>query len=159
MTAWQKTVQEMFILTVAALVTALAVNALSPNGIPLKTPRPAAGVPDQVAGFPVVDFQTAGNLIQSGACIFVDARSREAYNEGHLPGAVSLPIYDVVNGIFSFMETHATDMTVVTYCSGIQCTDSHFLADELAFAGYEDVRIFAEGMEKWQKEGMPVETR
>ncbi|MDY6822765.1 MAG: rhodanese-like domain-containing protein [Thermodesulfobacteriota bacterium] len=157
--AWQTTFREMLILTMVAVVTALVVNTLSPNGIPVHTPPPATAVPDQVAGFPVVDFRTARDLINEDDCLFVDARSESAYDEGHLPGAVSLPVYDLDDHIFSFLDTHAADMTVVTYCSGIKCTDSHFLAGELAAAGYEDVRIFAEGIARWREEGMPVETR
>ncbi|MDY6906391.1 MAG: rhodanese-like domain-containing protein [Thermodesulfobacteriota bacterium] len=157
MMAWKNTLKEMALLTVVAAGMALVVNSFSPNGISLKTPPLAAGMPDQVAGFPVVDMQAAKELIESDTCIFVDARSCEAYTDGHLPGAVSLPVYDIENCIFDFLDTHAADITVVTYCSGIKCTDSHFLAEELAAAGYEDVRIFAQGMEAWQEERMPIE--
>ncbi|MDY6904560.1 MAG: rhodanese-like domain-containing protein [Thermodesulfobacteriota bacterium] len=157
MTAWNITLKEMMLLTVVAIGMALLVNSLSPNGIALMTPPSADGVPDEVAGFPVVDFQAVKNLIESGTCIFADARPADAYAEGHLPGAVSMPVYEIEDYIFSFLDTYATDMTIITYCSGINCTDSHFLSEELAAAGYEDIRIFAEGMEKWQQEGMPVE--
>lgn len=156
---WRKTFQEMVILTTVAMIMALMVNTLSPNGISLKTPPPATGVPDEVAGFPVVGFQEAMDMLESETWVFVDARSAQSYADGHLPGAVSLPVYNMEDYIFSFLDNHATDMTVVTYCSGIKCTDSHFVAEELAAAGYQDVRVFAEGIAKWREEGMPVETQ
>jgi rhodanese-related sulfurtransferase len=38
------------------------------------------------------DVEIAKQIYDSGEAVFVDARSREDYEEGHIKGAVSLPV-------------------------------------------------------------------
>jgi len=87
----------------------------------------------------------------------VDARTRDNYDNGHIPGAVSLPVGQFDALIDTFLDQHDIEQPIVTYCSGRTCEDSHNLAQLLTDFGYADVKVFIDGYPGWEAEGYPVE--
>ncbi|WP_243652991.1 rhodanese-like domain-containing protein [Tumebacillus sp. BK434] len=89
--------------------------------------------------------------LESGECDFVllDARSREAYAGGHLPGAVSLPYREI-----SAESTAAFDKNrlIVTYCWSPACNAAAKAGLRLSELGFAVKEMFG-GVEYWQKEG------
>jgi rhodanese-related sulfurtransferase len=85
--------------------------------------------------------------------VLLDARSREAYDAGHLPGAVSLHHSEIT------AETVARlpDGPVVAYCWGPSCNGACKAARRLAQLG-RPVREMLGGFEYWAREGHSVET-
>jgi rhodanese-related sulfurtransferase len=89
---------------------------------------------------------------------FVDARAPEAYESGHVPSAVSLPIQS------GALPPGATRLlggasTVIAYCdANADCEESRRLAEVLASAGIDDVRILRGGMPAWLEDGLPAES-
>jgi rhodanese-related sulfurtransferase len=79
-----------------------------------------------------------------------------AFFEGHIPGAVSLPVRSFDEGIADFWQRHAPEQAIVTYCSGRTCEDSHRLAQRLREAGYGKVRVFIDGYSGWVAAGYPT---
>jgi len=147
--------KETLILVVACLAVGLAANYFSPAGLSLL--QPPAFLDSGASGrFPVVTAAEVKQLAQSSKTVLVDARAHWQYQEGHIPGAVSLPVYDLDAYLFPFLENHLPDTPLVVYCSNLDCRDSHLLAEELAAAGYSDIRLFAGGMKAWQEEGYTV---
>lgn len=85
----------------------------------------------------------------------VDSRSRAAWDQGHVPGAVHLPTADIPARAAELLPP---DRPVVTYCWGPGCNGATRAALALATIGY-DVREMLGGIEYWIREGLPVETR
>lgn len=145
-----------------ALGVALLFNALSPRGIPLVgqwdtevgvvTPAPE----EDEASATVQTVADARSLWEKGS-VFLDARHGESYREGHIKGAVSLPVYDFDALFFDFIDAYPLETPLVTYCSGRLCDESHRLAAMLKEEGYADVRVFADGLPAWVAAGLPVE--
>jgi len=52
---------------------------------------PAGGGPDA----PPIPYGDAVALVDRGEAVFVDVRPREAYEEGHIPGALNLPAHEI----------------------------------------------------------------
>ena len=154
--SYQRTIKELVILTLSAAVVALLVNTFSPHGISLITPP--AGSNFESSPFTGIDFEAVKALSARQSCVFADARPLEAYQKGHIPGAEPMPVYDLDDYLLDFMEKYPENTTVVAYCSGINCTDSHLLAEELYAMGYMTVLIFTEGFSRWEKEGLAIET-
>ena len=83
-----------------AVIAAFTANFLSPKGIALVGQwDESQGVVTARAKDDVVDYDLeiddiniAKQIYGSGEAVFVDARSREDYEEGHIKGAVSLPV-------------------------------------------------------------------
>ena len=99
----------------------------------------------------------AKQIYDSGDVLFVDARTREDFDEGHIPGATSLPVGQFDELIDSFLDQHDIEQPIVTYCSGRTCEDSHNLAQLLVDIGYSDVKVFIDGFPGWEAKGYPVE--
>ena len=86
--------------------------------------------------------------------VLVDARSREAYVRGHIPGAVNIPHRSIDAGTAS---RFARDVPIVTYCDGIRCNASTKAAARLAALGFA-VKEMVGGLDGWIADGYAVET-
>lgn len=95
--------------------------------------------------------------LQNSTTLFIDARSKDAFAEGHLPGARSLPRGEEVAGLGVLQAEVSLDTPLIVYCSGYDCTDSFELAERLIAAGYRQVRVFEGGFPEWRDAGLPVE--
>jgi rhodanese-related sulfurtransferase len=162
---YRKTIKEIIILVGVAVTLAFAVNTFSPRGIALVGQWDTAkGViaadphPAEEGNLQEIDSVTwAKEIYDKGHVLFVDSRSQNNFEQGHIPGAVSLPLGQFDQMIESFLSKHALDQPMVTYCSGRTCEDSHHLARLLLEAGFTDVRVFIDGFPGWEAEGYPVE--
>ena len=94
-------------------------------------------------------------LANSGA-VLVDARDGAQFADGHLPGAVSLPLGEVESQLAGFRQKVAKEEILVAYCNGYGCPDSFDLGQLLIKAGYRDVRVFEGGFPEWRDAGLPV---
>lgn len=95
--------------------------------------------------------------LQGSTTLLIDARSRTAFAEGHLPGARSLPRGEEVAGVGALQAEVPLSTPLIVYCSGYDCTDSFALAESLIAAGYRHVRVFEGGFPEWRDAGLPVE--
>ena len=162
---YHKTVKEIIILLAVAVALALLVNFFSPRGIALVgqwdtsegviTANPQINEEEQL--HEIDSVARAKEIFDQGNVLFVDARSQDNYEDGHIPGAVSLPVGQFDDQIESFLDQYAPDQPIVTYCSGRTCEDSHDLAGFLMDAGFMDVQIFIDGFPGWEAEGYPIE--
>ena len=162
---YRKTIKEISILVGIAVILAFVVNIFSPRGIAL------VGQWDTAKGVITADPQLAEErkleeinsvarakeLFDKGRVLFVDARSQNDYENGHIPGAISFPVGQFEKRIGSFLNRYPLEQPIVTYCSGRTCEDSHDLAQFLSDVGFTDVRIFIDGFPGWEAEGYPVE--
>jgi rhodanese-related sulfurtransferase len=158
-------IKETLIFTMIALTAAFAVNYFSPAGIALvgQWGLSPGGISVKVENPPADDdlaIQTAAGakrLFDGGQAVFVDARPGGSFTEGHIRGAVSLPISEFDTRIDDFLERYPPDTTVVTYCSGRDCMDSHDLAQLLLVHGYADISVYVGGYQEWQERGYPID--
>jgi rhodanese-related sulfurtransferase len=84
--------------------------------------------------------------------VVIDARSRDAYIAGHIPGAVSFP-HREMNA-----ETAASlnrSKVYVVYCDGIGCNASTKGAYKLAQLGFRSKELLG-GLDWWRRDGHPV---
>jgi len=154
------------LLTVAASL-GLLVNRLSPRGIPLigqwDTELGVVTANTDAAAvwmdFEIPDPETAKQVFDAGSALFVDVRSRDMFDEGHIPGAVSLPLGDFKTRVEAFAAEVSPAQPLVTYCSGRLCQDSHTAAQLLMERGFENVVVYIDGFPGWIENGYPVATR
>jgi len=157
--------KETVILISVSVFIAFAVNAISPVGISfvgqwdisegIVTAKAKSDFSLSVSE--ISDVETARAIFDAGIAVFVDARGRDIYEDGHIPGAASLPIGQFDETIQTFIEQYPSENMIVAYCSGIACEDSHTLAMLLLEQGYSDVCVFIDGFRGWESEGHPVE--
>ena len=162
---YKEIAKELITLLGFAVIAAFTVNYFSPNGIALFgqwdtshgviTARPKN---DPVAvGFEIKDVNTAKEIYDTEKAVFVDARSYEAFIEGHIKNAVSIPTNQFFEFIDHFKAQYPSTTPVITYCSGRECNDSHELAQYLIDEGYANAKVFIDGYQEWERKGYPVE--
>lgn len=154
------------LLVAVSLVSAFGINSLSSNGIALfgkwdtsKGTISANSKQDlsYIHDLEIRDVQAVKKIFDKGDALFVDARVKEDFTDGHIKGAVSLPINQFDENIEDFLSKYQFSKHIVTYCSGRECEDSHRLAEKLINIGYTEVKIFIDGYPVWEEKGYPVE--
>ena len=79
--------------------------------------------------------------------IIIDARTQEEYNEGHIPGAILIPEYEIADR--AEKELPGKKQLILVYCrSGRR---SKIVAEELVKLGYTTVKEFG-GIIDWEYE-------
>lgn len=82
----------------------------------------------------------------------LDVRPLSEYEAGHLPGALHLPLGELVERI----DTLPTGTEVVAYCRGAWCVLAHDAVALLHERGIPARRL-EDGMLEWRSAGLPVE--
>ena len=97
---------------------------------------------DQISGV------EAKALIDSeSGYIIIDARTQEEYDQGHIPGAILIPEYEIADRAEN--ELPDKDQLILVYCrSGRR---SKIAAEELVKLGYTNVKEFG-GIIDWEYE-------
>jgi len=85
--------------------------------------------------------------------IIVDARDEEDYRKMHIPGAISIPVYDIER----LSDTLDKEKEVITYCSGGMCDASTDAANVLVKKGFKKVSEYKGGMQDWFAGNNPTE--
>lgn len=85
--------------------------------------------------------------------LLVDVRSAEAYEESHIPTAISLPHRAMNEETTASFSKH---QVIAVYCWGPACNGGAKGAARLAGLGFK-VKEMLGGIEYWRKEGGPVE--
>lgn len=81
--------------------------------------------------------------------LLVDARPAVKYEQGHVPGAVSIPKAMLAKNLDQLPK----DKTLIFYCGGLKCPLSGQSAEIALENGFTDVRVWYEGMPGWLAAG------
>jgi sulfur-carrier protein adenylyltransferase/sulfurtransferase len=104
-------------------------------------------------GAPEIDPGRAREVFDDAGAVFVDVREPREWAQGHLPGAIHIPVAEVPEQAASALPDRSRP--IVTYCA----TGRRSLraAHALAELGYEEVTSLAGGIEDWYGHGHPVQ--
>jgi 3-mercaptopyruvate sulfurtransferase SseA len=120
----KKTFSVLAALAILAAACTPAAPAAEPTAAPTIVPTaviapssaPASnGLPQTEADVPRVSVADAAAAIQSGEAIVVDVRSAQAYQQSHIPGAVSIPLFDIEQNPGGVNLDK--DKWIITYCT------------------------------------------
>lgn len=83
--------------------------------------------------------------------IFVDVRTREEYAAGHIPGAINIPVGELVNRLSEVPH----DRQVYVYCeAGVRAARAGKL---LAQHGFTNIEVVPASMRGWRQARYPVQ--
>lgn len=167
----KQTLLEAFGITCASAMIALIVNTVHPEGVRISLHRPPVqyasdslpahelpsafidGRSEETNGSvrPVaMNTERVLELLSSGEAICIDARSREEYLMGHIPGAVNHPFESDEVAVYTLPQ----NKWLICYCSGPSCDNGEKLAYVLFLEGYKRVAFYPGGLEAWKKSGL-----
>jgi rhodanese-related sulfurtransferase len=161
-----KTIEIIIILTISIAV-GLIKNQIHTKGIPLNgqwdrsegTVTAGSKQHNSVAEklHEIKSPAEAKKLYDTGKYVFVDARPAEMFMEGRVKGAVSFPVNEFDIMIEDFIRKYPVNTSMILYCSGRECEDSHNLGNMLKEMGYSDIQVMIDGYPGWKEGGFPVE--
>lgn len=82
----------------------------------------------------------------------VDVRSAKDFAEGHIPGAISVPLQELTAKLSSLPK----NKTLVTYCGSLTCQLAPTAALQLAEKGFKVMELHG-GFKAWNDFGFSVE--
>ncbi|MBM3215071.1 metalloregulator ArsR/SmtB family transcription factor [Candidatus Poribacteria bacterium] len=100
---------------------------------------------------PITSSQLA-DWISAGQVLVVDVRPMVEYAQGHIPGALSVPLDELE----SRAEGLPRDVEIVAYCRGPYCVLSPAAVEALTSRGFRARRLL-DGLPDWAMAGHPVE--
>jgi len=102
-------------------------------------------------GMEPVDREVLLERVREGAVTVLDVRPVEEYNNGHIPGALSIPLKE--------LELHLSELPrgqeIVAYCRGPYCVLAIQAVEVLRSKGFHAIRL-EEGIQDWRAMGFPV---
>jgi rhodanese-related sulfurtransferase len=124
--------------------------------VPPAAPAEAAAYFAASLAFHADVSDVAASLAEDGdpGFVVVDSRSTQAWDQGHIPGAVHLPTARIPQLVGEFLDR---DIPVVVHCWGPGCNGATRAALALATLGFR-VKEMLGGMEYWIREGFAYET-
>jgi rhodanese-related sulfurtransferase len=138
-------------------VTAVAPGAGLTPGPDVESPAPNHT--------PTPSFQEVLEWLRSpgaadGRLVFIDARNRALFEEGHIPGAHLLDRFYPEQSLPEVLPIAMAAERVIVYCTGGDCEDSEYAALMLQEAGVpvERIMVYSGGITEWQDSRGPVET-
>lgn len=134
-----------------SVLFAVAFNHTNPNGIAL-FPGPVSAVP-----VPTLEPSEAMEEHKKGSALFVDAMPSHFYDQGHIQGAVNipLPLFDI--SYMMHLGEESKERRMIVYGKTISRPYDEAVAGKLLLRGHKNVRLLQGGLDAWAKRGYPVE--
>jgi rhodanese-related sulfurtransferase len=151
---------QMALIILIALAVSLGVNHFRRGGLPFTRELSSRGLSggDKKAEEPIIKFEEARALFLTNGAVFVDARPAEVYHQGHIRGALNLPLDSLDEYLPDFSVQVPPDSLIITYCDGQSCHLSKEVALQLAAKGYSHVEVLVNGWSVWKDSGLPTES-
>lgn len=122
--------------------------------------RPAQAATQEAQALPMpIGLLQVKEMHDAKEAVLVDARSAASFAQGHIAGALVLPLEQARKspGLPAGSQV-AKDATVIVYCNGFSCHDSMEVGKLLMQAGYTSVYVYEGGFPEWRDAGYPVTT-
>jgi 3-mercaptopyruvate sulfurtransferase SseA len=128
----------MLALVLLATIVGISVNLLRADGIPLRPPDvyvPGLEFLEDV----MISLDDAKTALSSGDTLFIDARPEEAFEEGHIPGAMNLPWLHVIQS--PDIVSKVPDNALIIIYDDQDSASALLLATFLTTFGHRNVRV------------------
>ena len=91
--------------------------------------------------------------LRAGAATVLDVRPEDEFEQGHLPGALNIPLSQLERRLAELPP----DREIVAYCRGPWCVLSFEAVAALRQRGYQARRL-EDGFPEWKVAGLPIRT-
>ena len=151
---WKATLREAAWLIVLSLALACGAYFLRPGSMPGQMPDETEESDGLLAR--AVTIEAAVDHFRSGTAIFADARPLEAFEAGHIDGALHLDPMEFDQWSDEMVSYAAAEATIITYCEGTGCSLDRDLAEKLMWLGFENVFYLEDGWGLWREHHLPM---
>ncbi len=152
----KKLLIEITVILTITLISSVIFNYFSTGELHLLSKYNKINLKKEKIDFEILDIELFDYYKNEKGVIVLDARSKEEYDQGHIPGAYSFGLNNFEKLFKERGEFLRLGKIIITYCSGEYCNDSYDLAVKLAEKGIGEIFIFKGGMQIWEESGYPV---
>ncbi|MEA9355963.1 rhodanese-like domain-containing protein [Bacteriovorax sp. PP10] len=86
--------------------------------------------------------------------ILIETLPKNYYDDGHIPGAINIDVREVEE-LYKKLGLQE-NQTIITYCAGRTCKNSHTVADMLTQKGFKNVYCYIGGKQDWAEANLPL---
>ena len=141
------------VIVVAAILGTLR-NTLFPGGVSFSANAASdRAIADTLSE--TISLETGYRLHQQGVQ-FLDARTGENYQSGHISGALNIPVDASFHKKVQLTESLDPNRRYVIYCNDPACPLGDELYEFLKIAGFTRLHIMEAGYDGWNAAGYPV---
>jgi len=153
---------QLVIIVILSTAISMAYNLFQESPLPIfksYKPDPAQEVGEDLSVYYTeIDADGLRDMMDADMAVLLDARTKENYNNGCIPRAMSLPIGEFKQKYDTISPLLGEGKAIIIYCIGVHCIDSSLLAKELYQKGHREIFVYRGGIEEWQEQGYPLET-
>ncbi len=102
----------------------------------------------------IISLKKAKGMYNAKSALFLDARGFKLYQKGTIMGAVHLPNKKFKK--FKKWLPASKKAKIVTFCNGLKCEESDYLAKKLMKLGYTRVLVYKGGYPEWKEKKLPL---
>jgi rhodanese-related sulfurtransferase len=146
-------IKQIIIISAISIILGFISNVINPNKI--EWTGEIINVVE--TGSKILSLKETQNYFKTKKAIFIDARPLGAFNKGHIPGAINLPI-DLFEQYYPDVDNEIDENdSLIIYCTSLDCHFSASLAEILTEYGYKKIMLFEGGIVTWEEVGLPIE--
>ena len=145
------------IIAVAAIVLGLCANALREDRLSLVATWSGTRWDGESPNKLFISIEKAQELFPLEEAVFVDARPRRLYEQGHITGARNLPLESFEEQVGRSLGDVSSHTLLIVYFEGTDSTPGMELAFKLLSRNYRNVRALEKGWDLWTAHKLPVE--
>ena len=135
--------KEMIIIVSISILAALLFNFVNEQRIPVLY-HPYVFDDDEELSLEDVKI-----IYKHKEALFIDARTAEEYQEGHIPDAINIPADFGRTQKMEMLNKIPKGLQIIVYCENAQCYMAERLAKEMQYLKYTSVAVFKGGWEEW----------
>ncbi len=151
-------------IVIVASVVGLIVNHFSVNGIALiRVEEKVSFVnisdlnPDSSSTeIRAIDTKTTKDLFDKEKAIFIDARDKWEFGEGHIPNSINIAEYKFEEDKSKLTDV-AKDKLIIIYCGGDDCDLSKRVYKKMQALGYTNTFVYLDGFTIWSENNFPIQ--
>lgn len=106
-----------------------------------------------------IDLAKAREKLDNGRAIFIDVRRREAYDKGHIPGAINLNVSEFSAGRPEMLDFLPEEGELIVYSDNKDWQSAGEIVRLLETYNYKNIKQLKEGWEGWCRKSYPVEIK
>ncbi|MBZ0183669.1 MAG: rhodanese-like domain-containing protein [Melioribacteraceae bacterium] len=103
-----------------------------------------------------LDTKTVKELFDQEKAVFIDARDKWEFGEGHISGAINVAEYKYDKDK-SKLENIAKDRLIIIYCGGDDCDLSKRVYKKMQSDGFKNIFVYLDGFSIWQENNFPIQ--
>jgi rhodanese-related sulfurtransferase len=157
MQIWLSMLRQGAIITVAAVTLGLSLNVLREERLSILATWSGTPWGHEAVEERFISLEKAQELFPLKEAVFVDARPRELYEQGHITGARNLPLEAFEDQVGSALGDIPSSVPLIVYVEGTDSTPGIELAQKLRSRTYRNVQVLEKGLDLWMAHGLPVE--